>query len=350
MKFAPHILALLLLTGCVKNDPASVTEENAPSAKGVYILNEGGFTKSNSSLTFFVEDSGRVYSDVFFAANNRALGDVANDIALYDSKAYIVVNNSHKIEIISTVTHKVLGTINVPGNSPNKIVIASPSKGYITNLYKGTVTSFNPGTYGIIKDNIAVGLNPQGMVAAGGKVFVCNSGYGGDSTVSVIDVMKDSVVAVITTAKSPTDIALDSDGDVIVLCNGYTDFSNPSNDTPGNITVIDPLTHTVKAVIPMPLAQYGHPGELTVSSKGYGFTVVKNGVMKFDTKTNSVITPNFISKTPYSIAVDNTSERLYAGDAKDFNSNGKIYIYDKAGIIKDSAAVGITPGTIVFKK
>jgi YVTN family beta-propeller protein len=341
--------ALIILTGCSKEEPTVAKEENPLSVKGVYILNEGGFTKSNSSLTMIVPDSGKVYSDVFFAANNRGIGDVANDIVLYDKKAFIVVNNSHRIEVISTETHKLLGTINVPGNSPNKIVIANASKGYITNLYKGTVTVFNPTTFAVITSDIPVGMNPQGMAVTGGKLFVCNSGYGSDSTVSVIDVAKDSVIAVITTAKSPTDIAVDSDGDVIVLCNGYTDFVNSANDTPGSIAVIDPVLHTVKTTINLPLASYGHPGELTLSGTGYGFTVVKNGLLKFDTRTNAIVNSSFIQRTGYSIAVDNVSERIYIGDAKDYNSNGTIYIYEKSGVLKDSADVGIVPGTIVFK-
>lgn len=344
------LCAMILFVGCSKDEPTSTTEGNPLSAKGIYVLNEGGFTKSNASLTLYVPDSGKVYSDVFFAANSRGLGDVANDIVLYDSKAYIVVNNSHRIEVISTETHKLLGTINVSGNSPNKLVIAGPSKGYITNLYKGTVTSFNPSTYAIITTDIPVGMNPQGMAVAGGKLFVCNSGYGSDSTVSVIDIAKDSVIAVITTAKSPTDIGVDSDGDVIVLCNGYTDFVNSSKDTPGNITVIDPSTNSVKATIPLPLSVYGHPGELTLSNNGYGFTVVKNGLLKFDTKTNSIMSAAFVSRTGYSIAVDNVTERIYLGDAKDFNSNGTLYVYEKSGMLKDSATVGIVPGTIVFKR
>ena len=342
--------ALIILTGCSKNVPTVSNEDNPISVKGVYILNEGGFTKSNASLTMYVPDSGKVYSDVFFAANNRGLGDVANDIVLYDKKAFIVVNNSHRIEIISTETHKLLGTINLPGNSPNKLVIASPSKGYITNLYKGTVTVFNPATFAVLKADIPVGMNPQGMAVAGGKIFVCNSGYGSDSTVSVIDIAKDSVIAVITTAKSPTDIGIDSDGDVIVLCNGYSDFVNSANDTPGGITVIDPALNKVKTTIQLPLAVYGHPGELALSNSGYGFTAVKNGLLKFDTRSNSIASPVFIQRTAYSIAVDNVSERIYLGDAKDYNSNGKIYIYEKTGMLKDSAVVGIVPGTIVFKQ
>ena len=343
-------LSILIFSGCKTNDPSAPLQENPVVTKGVYILNEGGFTKSNSSLSVYVPDSNKVYPDVFNAANNRSLGDVANDIVFFNNKAYIVVNNSHKIEIISTETHKLLGTISVPGNSPFKIAIFNESKGYFTNLYKGTVTAFNPTSYAIIKENIPVGLNPQGITSASGKIFVCNSGYGYDSTVSVIDPTVDSVIATINVGKSPSDIAVDNDGEVIVLNNGLTDFSNSSNDTPGSISVINPKSFSVVSTIALPLALFGHPNELAVSNKGYGFTVVNNGILKFDTKSNSIISSQFISRQAYSIAVDNVTERIYLGDAKDYNSNGKIYVYEKNAALKDSASVGIIPGTIIFKR
>ncbi len=343
------LLSIIALIGCKEDDPFTPPPENAIITKGIYILNEGGFTKSNASLTVYVSDSNKVYSDVFYSANLRSLGDVANDIVFNNNKAFIVVNNSDKIEIISTDTHLSLGIITVPGNSPYKITILNDSKGYFTNFKKGTVTSFNPTTYAIIKANISVGMNPQGIIAANGKIFVCNSGNGFDSTVSVIDPALDSVVTTINVGRSPADIAIDNDGEVMVLCNGFTDYSDSNNDTPGSIVVIDPKTLVLKTTIPLPLATFGHPNELAVSSKGYGFTVVKDGVLKFDTKSNSIILPQFIPRTSYSIAVDDATERIYLGDAKDYNSNGKVYIYEKNASIKDSVTVGIIPGTILFK-
>jgi YVTN family beta-propeller protein len=344
------LIIALLAAGCTKEDPTAPPQENPLVTSGVYILNEGGFTKSNASLSVFLPDSHKVYADVFFAANNRSLGDVGNDIVFHNNKAYIVMNNSHRIEVISMSTHASLATIPVPGNSPFKMVIVNASKGYITNLYKGTVTAFDPSTYAIIKENITVGANPQGIIAAAGKVFVCNSGYGADSTISVIDPAKDSVIATIRVTASPTDIAVDADGELIVVSYGVGSYPDPTKESPGAITVIDPNTLTVKATILLPLATYGHPSELTLSKYGYGFTVVKNGILKFDTRTNSVLSQNFIPATPYAIAVDDATERLYTGDARDFNSNGILRVYSKTGSPVDSATVGIIPGTIVFKR
>ena len=48
--------------------------------------------------------------------------------------------------------------------------------------------------------------------------------------------------------------------------------------------------------------------------------------------------------------MDDATERVYLGDAKDYSSNGKVYIYEKDAVLKDSITVGIIPGTIVIKK
>lgn len=347
----PFLFALLILIpGCQNDDPVAPILENTLLTNGVYILNEGGFTKSNASLTFYVPDSGKVYPDVFFAANNRGLGDVANDIVLFGSQAFIVVNNSNRVEVISTVDHKSVKALNLPGNSPNRLVIVNASKGYITNLYKGTVTAFDPTSVTVTKDNINVGQNPQGLVAAGGKVFVCNSGYGADSTISVIDPAKDSVIKTITVAVSPTDIAVDSDGDIIVLSYGSYDFIDPTKDQPGGIAVIDPATMSVKKRIPLPLNVYGHPSELTVSSKGYAYFFGTSGVVKFDTKTDAVVAGTVVARQGYSLAVDDVTDRIYIGDARDYSSSGRLYIHSRTGTLIDSVSTGVIPGKIVFKR
>ena len=344
------IITAIVLFGCTKDDPSSPIATLPAAVRGVYVVNEGGFGKSTASLSFYVPDSGKVYADVFFTANKRALGDVGNDIALSDGKAFIVVNNSHRIEIISTETNLSLGTINLAGNSPNKIAIASASKGYVTNLYKGSVTSFDPSTFTVKTASIAVGLNPQGLAVASGKVFVCNSGYGYDSTISVIDIAKDSVVKTIPVLRSPTDIGVTTEGKIVVICNGLTDYTNSANDTPGGIVIIDPSTLTVTKTVTLPLATYGHPGELAVSTSGYGLTVVKNGVVKFDTKDGAILNAAFLKRTPYSLAVDDLSGRIYTGDAKDFNSNGAVVVFSSSGAPVDSFTVGIIPGSFGFKK
>lgn len=348
MKTKICIFIVAIFFGCSKNSPTSSHQQIGTSVKGIYIVNEGGFGKSNASLSFYLPDSHKVYQNIFETANNRALGDVANDMVVFDNKGYIVVQNSNKIEVISLETKKSLGILSLPGKTPNKILIISSSKGYVSNLYKQSVTSFNPQTLAVLRDSIAVGQNPQSMAYANGKIYVCNSGYGNDNSVSVIDAAKDEVINTIVTASGPSEIAVDKNNKLVVLCTGYSDWANSANDTPGNISIIDPALDSVVHTISLPLAQFGHPSELSLTSEGDGFTFTKQGVTKFSTISGTITTESFISKSGYSLKIDGDDGGVFVGDAKDFVQNGMLYYYDKQGFLKDSVQTGIIPGTIVI--
>ncbi len=335
---------------CTKAPPTA--PELPPLAtKAIYVVNEGNFGRNNSTLSYYIPDSNRVYQDVFAAVNGRNLGDTGNDMVLYKDKGYIVVNNSQKIEVITLADNKSVGTILIPGSkSPYKLAILSDTKAYVTNLFDNSVTAFNSTTLAITKDRIPVGNNPQGIAVANNKIYVCNSGFGLDSTISVIDPFTDAVIKTIVVGRSPSDISVDVDGELIVKCDGFSDFVNPSNDTPGSIVVINPLTDAVTTTIPLPLATYGHPGRLAVSQTGVGYVIVKGGVMKFGTKIKTILSNPFVTGSFYGLGVDAVTERVYAANAKDYVQPGEVLIYDKAGLQVGRFDTGIIPGTIAFKR
>lgn len=349
-QFSLFVVILIALTGCKKDDPVAPPSELPSAVAGVFIVNEGGFQKSNASLSFYLPDSHKVYADIFSAANNRTLGDIANDMVLFENKGFIVVNNSHKIEVISLETYVSLGTLNLPSSSPYKMVVASQHKAYVTNYATNSVTVFNPTTLQVMKE-IAVGKNPKGIVLFNNKVYVCNSGdFSADSTVSVIDVNTDSVVTTMTVGLGPNDLGVDEDGEIFVRCYGYSDWSNPGNDIAGNIAVINTASNTVSGNIPISLLTLGHPDKIAVSKKGYGYVLTASGVVKFDTKAHTISSTPIIAKFGYGIAIDPVDEQIYVCDPKDFVNNGQIFIYSKEGIVQDSVTVGIAPSTIVFKQ
>jgi YVTN family beta-propeller protein len=350
--FAPLFILLAIVSGCSKS---SITDQggipNAPQT--VYIVNEGNYGKGNASITMYLPDSMKAYQDVFANANGRNLGDVGNDMVLFGKYGYIVVNNSQRIEVVLLETMKSVGTINIPGlKSPFKIAIYSDTKGYVTDLYNNSVTVFNPTTYAITKDTIGVGQNPQGIISYNGKIYVCNSGYGADSTISVIDPLNDVVVNTIVVDKSPSEIGVSADGKLIVKCDGVTPYPNPQAESAGSIVKIDPSTQTVTSRLPLPLATYDHPAKMALSSAGFAYVKVKAGIMKMDTKTMTVTNDVLIPYTLSSIngmAYDNGANRLYVADAIDYVSPGTIIVYDAAGKMITTFKAGIIPGTMVFR-
>ena len=92
----------ILAVSCLKlPDPVIVdVEESYLSGPGVFILNEGNFKSGNGSLSFFSYDSSKLYNNTFLSINQRPLGDVPYSMNIGGSRAYIVVNNSGKIEVV----------------------------------------------------------------------------------------------------------------------------------------------------------------------------------------------------------------------------------------------------------
>ena len=345
---AAILLIVILLSSCDTSSPVSMSGDITLLSKGVFIVNEGGFQKSEASLSFYLPDSHKVYNNVFSKKNHRPLGDIGNDIAVYGNRIFIVVNNSNKIEVATADSLTSLGTLSLPDRNPYNIAIISDSKAYVTDYLTGSVTVFNPMTLQILTE-ISVGKNPKGIVVYNHKIYVCNSGdYSADSTVSVIDPYTDVVIKTITVGVSPNEIEYNDDGKLFVRCYGYSDWSDPSNDTPGQITVIDGTTDVVISGIDLPLSTFGHPGKMTISNNGYGYIIARDGIARFDTKTYAVTDNSFLSRQAYSIAVDPYSQLLYIGDAKDYQQPGKLVVYDKNALVQDSVTVGIIPGTIRF--
>ena len=50
--------------------------------------------------------TGNITNGVFAAANSRGLGDVAQDIIVYGTKAYIAVSFSNTVEVVSVSDNK----------------------------------------------------------------------------------------------------------------------------------------------------------------------------------------------------------------------------------------------------
>jgi len=345
------ILAPILWNGC-RSNPTEPSGSTPVSTTGVYVVNEGNYQHGNSSLTVYLPDSGKAYQDVFGLANGRNLGDTGNDIVIYGEKAYIVVSGSQRIEVISLATNKSIGTITFPGKrDPYKLVILNDAKAFVTNVSDSSVTEFNPSTLQVVTDRIKVGLNPMGIVATNGKIYICNSGFGYDSTVTVLNATNGGLIKTVSVGDSPSDIGVGPNNEVIVKCDGRSDYGRPVNDTPGSISKINADNDVVFSKVTLPLATYGHPGRMTISSKGVGFFQAKNGVVKF-AYTGSIINVggNPISTIAgYGLAYDDVTDRLYVTDPRDYIQLGDVYILDANGATLKQFLAGVIPGAIAFK-
>ncbi|MGD9900588.1 MAG: YncE family protein [Calditrichaceae bacterium] len=339
--------AFSLFIGCEDDPTAPDTSTTVPRPSGAFIINEGNFGHSNGSLSFYSFEENTITNNIFKNINGRDLGDVVFSMTIIDSLGYIVVNNSDKIEVISTKTWKSKGVINLPaGSSPRYLTSGKDGSALVTNLYANSVSIIDLSNLHLT-GSIPVGLNPEGIAISGNKAYVANSGFGSDNTVSVIDIDSQSVIKSIKVGDYPTVIETDIQGNLQVMCSGDNgDWSDPNDDTNGSIYVIDPVSD----IVIDSLIIQGHPSRLSVEGGETAFYLDGFfGNVMFYPAENRISDPQiFVPGLYYGIRYEPRAQQLFVLDALDFVQNGLLKIYDKNGSRLNEFEVGIGPGSLTF--
>jgi DNA-binding beta-propeller fold protein YncE len=140
---------------------------------------------------------------------------------------------------------------------------------YVSGLFSAKVYKMQEST-GQVIGSVTVGIAPEAMAVANGKLYVCNAGnyaqnYAG-SSVSVIDLASFSVIKTIPTAANPQFIQV-YNGEIHVSCTGNW------LDIAGSIYVIDSSLDEIIHTIPIG----GAPGNLWINSEGIAYVAEGSG-------------------------------------------------------------------------
>lgn len=335
-------IIISLTTACDKSDSNSGTTLN-----GVFVLNEGNFGKANASITAYDPVTGEVSQNQYENENGTPIGDVLYSATEIGDRLYLVVNNSSKIEVVEKSTLTKIATIRIANEaSPRELVQVSETKAYVTNLFGNSVSVINLET-NIEESTIAVGSNPDGIAVVGELAYVANSGFGNGNTISVINTSTDEVVNTITVGDNPVSIMKQDNDQLWIVCAGaYGDFSDPNDDTPGMIYVINGTT----AEVVNNFEVGGHPGDLVINDLDDIAYLINGSVMSIDMNTFEVTDSAFIDKSFYSLGFSTSDEGQYiwGADAKNFAQAGMAIQYDLNGAKVDSFPTGIIPGAFYF--
>ncbi len=319
---------------------------------GVFIINEGNFGVGNASIDFYRRDSNLVIKNVFETVNARPLGDVAQSMAIFRSKGYIVMNGSAKVEVINAKTFQSVASV-IGFSSPRYFVGTEPNTGYVSDWVSNSIKEINL-TTNLIVNSITVGTGPEGMIKVGNFLYVANCGaYGIDSTVSVIDLTSKTEVKKIIVGDAPISFSIDAQNQLWVLCRGdYGSFSTLLDDTQGKLVKINTSNNTISTSVL--LGQIGdHPDKLAISkdktnlfyNSSYGGLV--NGIFKLGINETTSSTSPYITGYFYGIGIDPVDGSIYAADPIDFNQSGNMLRFNaNTGVLVDSFSVGIIPNGI----
>jgi len=224
-------------------------------------------------------------------------------------------------------------------------------KVYVTTL-DGNVVRID--TTFLSQDGITkVGPNPEGIVAANGKLYVANSGgfnpdYTYNNTLSIVDIATFEEEQTLTVGLNPCFVHADSYGNV------YLTYRGNYFDVPDGFQRIDAKTNTVTD-IPIPANQ-----NFTISGDSlyfYGVTynpdwTTSSNFGIYNVKTEQLVTNQLIKdgtnlSTAYGIGVNDRTKDVYISDT-DYSNPGFVYIFSEDGKKKNTLNVGVNACKFVF--
>jgi hypothetical protein len=216
-------IILVLLFSCKK---PTLNQDEVPTiiTNSFLVLNEGLFQHNNSTLTYFNWNTHQQHDNLFEAKNGWGMGDTGNDMGIYGSKLYIVMNNSHVVHVLNRHSGKLLEQIHLHengiGSSPRNLAFFQ-GKVYIPAfngyLYKMDTTSFE------VENKIQLGTNPDHLCVVQNELWVSNSGgltTVGDSTVSIVDLNSFTEIQKVVVGLNPGSLVYDGMGSVYAVSRG----------------------------------------------------------------------------------------------------------------------------------
>jgi len=331
---------ILFLSSCIKDDPNNNTSDKViAESGGVYIINEGNFLFGNASLSYYNPTKNTVQEDVFKATNNRSLGDVAQSIYVFNGKAYIVVNNSGKIEIADEKTMVVSATISGL-TSPRYFLPVSASKAYVSDYKANAISIVNLNTNTKTGSIACTGFTEE-MVYSNGKVFVTNKFR---DKVYVINPATDIISDSILVGYGSGSIRKDALGKLWVLCEG-----DQTNLIDATLYKINPSNNSVEMNFTFNTAEF--PSKLRMNGGGDTLYFLKSGVYQMSISASNLPSSPLItqgSKSFYALGVDPVLNVIYVGDAIDYVQKSSIYRYTANGTLLSTFKAGINSGDFSF--
>ncbi|MDQ3191945.1 MAG: YncE family protein [Bacteroidota bacterium] len=337
------LIFVLIFLSCKKDKPLE-TEPEKPvqitQKGGVFIINEGNFQWGNASIDFYNNVDSSYSSNIFKTANNRPLGDVFQSMEIIKDKAYLVINNSGKIEVVNLLDFKTIGTISGL-TSPRYFQSISPTKAYVTDYADNAISVVDLNTNSVVKKIPCMGFTEE-IILSNGKVFVTNiqSEY-----VYVVNPLTDLITDSIKTGFASNSIRQDKNGKLWVLCNGSS-----TNNKPGSLHRIDPNTNLVEYSVFYQDANQ-NPFKLRINSSNDILYFLNKGVCKIDINNPSLPAEPFIKQVNsifYGLGVEPETGKIYVADAIDYVQRGKVMRYNNQGVLIDSFLAGIIPGDFYF--
>ncbi|SFN09727.1 hypothetical protein SAMN05421594_0996 [Chryseobacterium oleae] len=339
-KLLHFLFAFILLAGIVScsndNDEQEVFYGN-----GFLIANEGTYGKPEGDVTFVSADL-NLKQDNVFALNNGAakLGDVLQMIAFKGENAYLLLNNSNRIQIVNRYNFKGAGEIKAELNSPRYMAFANNNL-YVTNdKYQGDkfVSIYKASDFSFIK-KISFTDAVERVVEAGNNIFVQNASFGFGNKITYINTSTNDIQSTITLPNGNINKIISNNQNVYAIAGGTTDSYIYQISSTGSITKTTTLTGIANGT------------NLEISNGKFYFSSGKNVYTMDMTATTAPTSPLFTVAN----SVDNFSalygfsvinDKIFTSDSNGFTQASKIVVYSTTGSVIRTFTAGIGSNSV----
>lgn len=351
MKFRSLFLAVLCtlfmgvsLTSCSDDD------DDDEVTTGVFILNEGKSENNNAGISVYNPETHAVTADVYMAQNDKGLGDTGQDMIQYGNYVYVTVYGSSRLVKLDKAGVEVASlTFSAEDGQPRNMA-AEDGKLYVT-LYSGKVARINAADLKIEK-YVQVGKNPEQIVEEDDKLFVANSGWGEDNTVSVIDIRTFEVVKTVEVTVNPNYLQ-EAEGYVYVISYGSC------GNVPYTLSRINTRTYAVEEITTATrMAEHDDVIYLANSVTDWSTYTTTTTFFTYDARRGVLNNASFLQDSPearklatksiYMIEIDPNNGDIYIG-ISDYNNNGDVYRFTRTGeFVKEITTGSLNPNNMVF--
>lgn len=309
-------------------------------AKDFYVLCEGNFSSTEASLWYNneTEMSGPIYWNL----DSNPLGSVGQDMELYNGKLFLVVNNSHKIEVLDTETQEGIATIDLPFANP-RYLTAKDNIGYLSSWGAGGIIIIDMDNYTVL-DTIVVGALPEDIIIKDDMLYTSinmNSMWSTENNVYSYDISGDEPALVDTfqVIPGPGRMTL-KDNELYVASTYYgADWSTYSGASKINLDTKEVTTNDFGA-------NAAFTGDIVVFNnevyRGY-----LNGMVKIGSDLTFDATQMIGTGSAMAYSLDVNEDNVYIGYS-DYVAPDTVVVFDSEGNVENSYQVGAIPGDLEF--
>ncbi len=340
-------IAILLVSSCVKDKPQEPISSSVSINADVKVLviNEGNFGwnagNGNSSISAYDPTSGAVIEDYYKQQNpSKNLGDVCQSFTKYNNYYYIVVNNSHKIEVVDAYDFKNKATI-TGLNSPRNMLPVTYNKAYVSDLYQNGISIINLNTNSI-SGTIPCMKGTEQMALIYNKAFVSNAT---SDYCYVINTTNDILTDSINIGKGASSIVIDKNSYIWILAGGSS-----SNNQTGKLHKINPVTLQIEQTFNFNSSDFS--SHLCIN-KTYDTLYYLNSdvfqlpIINTQLPSNPIIAHG--TKVFYGLGINPKDYHIYVSDAIDYVQKSTIEIYTVNGSLINKFNAGHISNGFMFE-